>query len=325
MKVYLVGGAVRDKLLGLDSRDKDYLVVGSSVDEMKRQGFLSVGESFPIFLHPITKDEYTLGESLQDDLQRRDLTINAMAMDEDGNLIDLFSGLPDLKHKLLKHVKRENFYTDPLRVLRVARFQAQFPDFSIAVETFDLMRETVQLPGFAKIAPERVVKELERVFETNAPSVFFATLEATKALATHFPELVDKKFAELDRVTLKYKNPVMQFAALVSSLSLDNLENLGKRLLLQNSWLEAGRARILFQGLVPNWTPGSILEFFYHIDAFRKPGLVDLLSQMDLEKSKELGLCFEKVKEVSIRNIASAASGKAIGEALRLERLKRLG
>lgn len=177
MQIFLVGGAVRDKLLGLDGADKDYVVVGASKEELLKKGFEQVGHDFPVFLHPKTKEEYALARtekkqgngytgftcdfnkdiSLKEDLKRRDLTINAIAEDENGNLIDPYNGLSDLKNKVLRHIS-EAFCEDPLRVLRVARFAARFHylGFTIASETISLMKQIVESGELNYLTKERV-------------------------------------------------------------------------------------------------------------------------------------------------------------------------
>jgi tRNA nucleotidyltransferase (CCA-adding enzyme) len=210
MKVYLVGGAVRDQLLGLPGQDRDYVVVGATPEEMVAHGFKPVGADFPVFLHPQTKEEYALARTerksgrgykgftvysapdvtLEDDLRRRDLTINAMAQDEAGALVDPFGGARDLETRTLRHVSAA-FSEDPVRVLRVARFAARFADrgFRVAEETVALMREMAANGEIDHLVAERVWVELERALEEKTPSTFFEVLRASGALAKLFPEI----------------------------------------------------------------------------------------------------------------------------------------
>lgn len=204
-QVYLVGGAVRDQLLGLASHDKDYVVVGSSVQQMKSLGFMSVGKDFPVFLHPKSKQEYALARierkvgkgytgfsvdvgksvSLDDDLARRDLTINAMAMDTDGNLIDPFDGQTDLKNKVLRHTTAA-FKEDPVRVLRIARFLARYgQEWQIHADTLALIQEIKHSGELEHLVPERVWKETEKALGEASPHLYFETL---KGLGV-FPEI----------------------------------------------------------------------------------------------------------------------------------------
>ncbi|MDH3562201.1 MAG: multifunctional CCA addition/repair protein [Gammaproteobacteria bacterium] len=210
MKIYLVGGAVRDKLLGLPVQDRDYVVVGATPDEMIANGFKPVGADFPVFLHPETKEEYALARTerksghgykgfkvyaapdvtLEDDLRRRDLTINAMAEDESGNLIDPFKGEEDLRNGVLRHVSSA-FSEDPVRILRVARLAARYGrwGFHVAHSTNKLMREMVDSGEVDHLVPERVWQELDRALSEDKPSHFFEVLRGCGALARLFPEI----------------------------------------------------------------------------------------------------------------------------------------
>lgn len=208
MKIYLVGGAVRDEILGIPSNDRDYVVVGSSPEEMKNFGFEQVGKDFPVFLHPETKDEYALARTerksgqkhtdfefdwstsitLEDDLSRRDLTINAIAKDKEGNYIDPYNGQEDIKNKVLRHVS-DSFKDDPLRILRVARFAAKNPDFVIADETKDFMVKMVQNGELDHLTPERVWKEMEKALISEEPSNFIDALDQVGALGIILPEI----------------------------------------------------------------------------------------------------------------------------------------
>lgn len=210
MKTYLVGGAVRDALLNLPVKDKDWVVVGASPEAMLSQGYEQVGRDFPVFLHPETHQEYALARTerksgsgytgfvcysapdvtLEQDLQRRDLTINAIAQDEQGRLYDPYGGKADLDQRLLRHVSAA-FNEDPLRVLRVARFAARFAhlNFVVAEETQALMRWMAESGEMNTLTPERVWKETEKALETRNPQVYFQVLRDCGALAVLFPEL----------------------------------------------------------------------------------------------------------------------------------------
>jgi tRNA nucleotidyltransferase (CCA-adding enzyme) len=210
VKTYLVGGAVRDALLGLRATEHDWVVVGSTPDEMLDKGFKQVGASFPVFLHPKTSEEYALartekkqghgyhgfkvdfhaGVTLEEDLQRRDLTINAIAQDEKGNLFDPYDGQKDLEKRVLRHVSGA-FVEDPLRVLRVARFAARFADFGFRVHdtTLALMREITLSGELQHLAAERVWREFERAMTTQKPSEFISVLREVRALEVLLPEV----------------------------------------------------------------------------------------------------------------------------------------
>lgn len=210
MQIYLVGGAVRDGLLGLPVQDRDWVVVGARPEEMLAQGFRQVGADFPVFLHPDTQEEYALARTerkqghgyhgftiysapdvtLEDDLRRRDLTINAMAQTPDGKLVDPFGGQQDLEQRQLRHVSPA-FGEDPLRVLRVARFAARFAGlgFTVAEETLALMRNMVDAGEVDHLVAERVWQETQRALLEKQPRVYFDVLRACGALAVLFPEL----------------------------------------------------------------------------------------------------------------------------------------
>jgi len=210
MRVYLVGGAVRDRLLGLPLGERDWVVVGATPEELVRQGYQSVGREFPVFLHPQTHEEYALARlerkvapgyrgfttqfspavTLEEDLRRRDLTINAMAESEAGDVIDPYGGQADLAARRLRHVS-EAFVEDPVRILRVARFAARFAalGFTVAEDTLQLMRRMTAAGEVSALVPERVWQESERALGAARPEVFFETLRACGALAVIFPEL----------------------------------------------------------------------------------------------------------------------------------------
>jgi tRNA nucleotidyltransferase (CCA-adding enzyme) len=210
MRVYLVGGAVRDRLLGLPVQERDWVVVGAQPEELQRAGYQPVGREFPVFLHPQTHEEYALARrerkvapgyrgfttqfspevTLAEDLSRRDLTVNAMAESEAGEIIDPYGGQADLAARRLRHVS-EAFVEDPVRILRVARFAARFAalGFRIAPETLLLMRRMTAAGEVQALVPERVWQETERALAEPQPQVFFETLRECGALAVIFPEI----------------------------------------------------------------------------------------------------------------------------------------
>ena len=210
--VYEVGGAVRDELLGQPVSDRDWVVVGATPQQLIDAGFMAVGRDFPVFLHPQTKEEYALARTerktapgyrgfsfhaspevtLEDDLRRRDLTINAIARDSQGRLIDPYGGQRDLAARVLRHVS-EAFCEDPVRILRLARFAARFSDFSVAPETVKLMRQMVACGEVDALVPERVWQELSRGLMEPRPSRMFEVLRECGALARLLPE-VDRLF-----------------------------------------------------------------------------------------------------------------------------------
>ncbi|SKA54484.1 multifunctional CCA addition/repair protein [Enterovibrio nigricans] len=267
MNTYLVGGAVRDKLLGLDVKDRDWVVVGADIDGMLAAGYQQVGSDFPVFLHPKTHEEYALARTerksgkgytgfvcdftpdvtLEEDLQRRDLTVNAIAEAKDGTLIDPYHGQSDLQNRLLRHVSPA-FIEDPLRVLRVARFAARFAHlgFTVAPETLSLMREIAESSELASLTAERVWKEWEKSLTYQHPEVFLQVLRDCGALAVVLPEIdclfgvpqPEQWHPEIDtgihtlmvakQATALTDDPVIRFAAQV--------HDLGKGLTPESEW-----------------------------------------------------------------------------------------
>lgn len=219
LQVYVVGGAVRDELLGREAGDRDWVVVGTTPDEMISRGFIPVGADFPVFLHPQTKEEYALARTerksgkgykgftfyagtdvtLEADLNRRDLTVNAMAKTADGQLIDPLGGSQDLHHKILRHVGPA-FEEDPVRILRLARFAARFFEFEIASETIELCQKMVALGEADALVPERVWQEVSRGLMSEQPARMFEVLLSCNALNVVLPGFVytDGLGAELD-------------------------------------------------------------------------------------------------------------------------------
>ena len=210
MKTYLVGGAVRDEILGYPFKDKDWVVVGATVNDMLSAGYQQVGKDFPVFLHPRTKDEHALARTerktaagykgfevhaspdvtLEEDLIRRDLTINAIAKDESGEFIDPYNGIDDINNKILRHVS-DAFAEDPVRILRTARFMARYAHlgFSVANDTMALMKNMVAAGEVDALVPERVWQEMEKALAEKTPSYFIETLRECGALKRIMPEL----------------------------------------------------------------------------------------------------------------------------------------
>lgn len=208
MKTYLVGGAVRDRLLKREITERDWVVVGAMPEELLRLGYQQVGKDFPVFLHPETKEEYALARkerkvskgykgfefdagasvTLEEDLARRDLTINAIAENDNGSLVDPYHGADDIQKKILRHVSPA-FIEDPVRILRVARFAARFPEFTVAEETNTLMKAMVSSGEVDALVAERVWKEFEKALSEKAPWRFFEVLHRCGALGKIFPEL----------------------------------------------------------------------------------------------------------------------------------------
>ncbi|KPK28890.1 MAG: 2', 3'-cyclic nucleotide 2'-phosphodiesterase [Betaproteobacteria bacterium SG8_40] len=337
MKVYAVGGSVRDQLLGLEVRDQDYVVVGSTPEEMERLGFKRVGSDFPVFLHPVTREEYALARSerksgrgyrgftikaspdvtLEQDLGRRDLTINAIARDEDGRIIDPFDGTADLRKGILRHVGPA-FVEDPVRVLRTARFAARF-GFAVAAETCALMRQMAANGEVDHLVAERVWQEISKGLMESKPSRMFEVLRECQALARILPELdalygvpqPEQYHPEIDTgvhimMVIDYAakqqySLAVRFAALTHDLgkgltprelwpshhgheqkSVELVESLCKRLRVPGHCRDVARLTARYHGDIGRayeLRPATILKLLDAVDAFRKPGRFDEILQ----------------------------------------------
>ena len=284
MKKYLVGGAVRDELLGLPVKEKDYVVVGSTPEEMERLGYKPVGKDFPVFLQPQTHEEYALARTerksgrgykgftvhaspdvtLEEDLRRRDLTINAMAKGEEGQLIDPFGGKRDLERRLLRHVS-EAFAEDPVRVLRLARFAARF-GFDVAPETMALMKRMVASGETDYLVPERVWQEFAKGLMEREPQRMFGVLEACGLRPKLLPELT--AFGKLEGTLAQ------RFARLAWPLKQSEVEALCERLKVPGEVRELAllgtRNRVALRASRLA-TPQALLELLKRTDAFRRP------------------------------------------------------
>ena len=301
MKIYEVGGAVRDELLGLPVKDRDYVVVGATPEEMIDLGYRPVGKDFPVFLHPDTHEEHALARTerktargyhgfefysapdvtLEQDLARRDLTINAIARDEDGSLVDPFNGTEDLSAGILRHVGPA-FVEDPVRILRVARFAARF-GFDIAPETFELMRAMVENGEVDALVAERVWQELARGLMAKEPSRMFEVLQEAGALAKVTPEIgtlfEDREQAQsaldaLDAAAARDTPLEVRFAALARALDPYAVDALAERLKLPSSVrdlaLLAARHANTIQD-AEEIDAASALELLNAVDAWRRP------------------------------------------------------
>lgn len=314
VNIFLVGGAVRDKLLGKTPKDSDYLVLNSSAEEMKKKGFIRVGNSYEVFLHPTTKEEYVLANDLEADLKRRDLTINSMAIGEDGEIIDPFLGREDLLNKTLRHTST-HFAEDPLRVYRVARFKAQFPDFAIAQETLELMFEIAKTSEFKNLHSNRIFNELKTALESDKPAYFFETLNIVGAM---FPEI--KSFDQIEQ--LKNKDSLLRFAKLVENLDSESVNKFCEHLGVPNEWREAGLTAALIYPYVDRLDElkaEELVELLYKMDAFRKSHLIRFLINLYGEKLEYLLKIFLHIKKVSLTE--EGLSGKEIGMKIKESRV----
>lgn len=316
MKIYLVGGAVRDQLLGLPVTERDYVVVGATPEEMVAQGFKPVGKEFPVFLHPKTKEEYALARTerkvakgykgfefyaspevtLEEDLKRRDLTINAIAELPDGKIVDPYHGQQDLKNKLLHHVSPA-FAEDPVRILRVARFSARFADFQVHPETMQLMRDMVQAGEVDALVSERVWQELEKALGEKHPEKFFQVLKNCGALEILFPEintLTTAMSALQNAATLNTANEV-RFAAMLYHASEQQVQALANRFRVPNEYRDLALLTTRHQKKYELLNDTSSAEF-----------VLDLLEKLDILRRPERFEKFLKVGEINYKNYQTA-------------------
>jgi len=330
MNVYQVGGAVRDEMLGLAVKDKDYVVVGATPEQMTALGYRPVGKDFPVFLHPESHEEYALARTerktakgykgfqvyaspdvtLEEDLARRDLTINAIARSEQGELIDPFNGQSDIRNKVLRHVS-DAFIEDPVRILRAARFAARFTDFTVAPETMQLMQNMVQDGEVDALVPERVWQELAKGLMEAKPSRMFEVLRESGALKRILPE-VDRLWGVpqppqhhpeidtgvhvmmvVDYAASQHYSLAVRFAALTHDLgkgttpkevlprhigheerSVNLLKDVCKRLRVPNDCKELAHIVAKFHGKVyriDEMRPDTKVRFLQDTDAIRQP------------------------------------------------------
>ncbi len=309
MKIYSVGGSVRDELLGLPVQDRDYVVVGADPAAMAALGFRRVGSDFPVFLHPETHEEYALARTerktapgykgfafhaspdvtLEEDLRRRDLTINAMARAEDGTLVDPYGGAADLKTGVLRHVS-EAFAEDPVRILRVARFAARF-GFAVAPETMALMRGMVARGEVDALVPERVWQELARGLMERAPSRMIAVLRACGAAARILPELdrslepagAEQRLARrLDCAGARGYALAPRYALLVLDLAEEHAARLAERVHAPGECRDAGALAIRERALAASPALGAeeALGLIERADALRRPERLERLFEV---------------------------------------------
>ncbi len=350
MEIYLVGGAVRNRLLGIAVTERDWVVVGSSTEEMVELGYRQVGQHFPVFLHPETKEEYALARterktgpghagfefatgsnvSLVEDLSRRDLTINAMAEDVAGSVIDPFGGRDDLERKCLRHVS-DAFAEDPLRVFRLARFAARLPGFSVAEETLAFARGMVDNDDLAELSAERVWQEWCKALGSDEPSAFLFVLQQCHAFEPWFHELqdVDLNFPSA------LESAVHRFASLGWLVGNQSIKDLANRLKVPNKFRRLADKVAMYGPVLACWRERPAAEVYRSAkaaDGFKKGGeFADLLTVVGACSGTELEdfgvLCGLIVKEVTAQpfieaKLEGAELGRAIDEA-RTERIAR--
>ena len=358
MQVFLVGGAVRDELLGLDVKDRDWVVVGATPEAMLEAGYRPVGSDFPVFLHPETHEEYALARTerksgrgykgftfhtdpsvtLEEDLLRRDLTINAMAKSQDGVITDPYNGQTDLKNRVLRHVS-DAFLEDPLRVLRVARFQARFAHlgFNVSPETVDLMQSISRSGELDHLTAERVWQEFERALNTQTPSQFLATLDMSRALYLLTPLDRSKPEESVCVDTLVLQTAEERFALLchIANLSTDEVEALALRLKIPNRFKSLAIAYHRHSEALANFQvtdPEQKLQLISDLKLIKQPEAVEPLIRIQTalqpdKKFNSAGL------EIAIKSVAAIEpkqvmmdgfSGAELGSELRRRQVEAL-
>ena len=306
MQIYLVGGAIRDRLLELPAPyECDWVVVGSSPEEMKSKGYIKVGKSFPVFIDPKTSEEYALARTesksghgyhgfdfdagpeitLEEDLLRRDLTINAIAEDHMGNIIDPYNGIADIKNRVLRHVSGA-FRDDPLRVLRVARFMSKLNSFgfSIADETGELIAEIVNSGELDYLVPERVWLETEKALQTECFDLYFKILFDYNAIAKIYPDLegIDHALSNSSLIPYRNASPEMKMASIFCALDnlregnmIEHLEEVQSRIKFPNSFKSFAKTTLRTSKIINDSNDSISADVIYEIleatDAFRNP------------------------------------------------------
>ncbi|WP_163558526.1 polynucleotide adenylyltransferase [Halomonas sp. NO4] len=361
LDVYRVGGAVRDARLGWPVTDTDWVVVGATPEAMERRGFKPVGRDFPVFLHPETHEEYALARTerksghgytgftvhaspavtLEEDLARRDLTINAMAETRGGELVDPYGGLADLEARTLRHVSPA-FVEDPLRVLRTARFLARYAHlgFAIAEETRALMRRLAASGELAHLVAERVWTETEKALAEPTPAVYFRALHDCGALSALLPELaadeadLEAALARLERLpdaVDEAERPRWRWARLLEHLDEGAREAIAERLKLPRAYRDLARqvalTRRLWRGEMPD--AAAVQAWLDGIDAWRRPErvapLVALVARERPALAGPLAEAWEDAARVAPQALmAEGFRGRALGEALARERRARI-
>ena len=368
MEIYLVGGAIRDRLLGLPTPyEKDWVVVNGTPDELITQGFIKVGKSFPVFINPESGEEYALARTerktgegyhgfefdagpnvtLEEDLSRRDLTINAIAENQDGELIDPFNGQKDIANKTLRHVS-DAFQEDPLRVLRIARFKAKLSplDFVIAEETKTLINDIVDRGELSSLVPERTWLETEKVLKGVGFNEYFKTLIEFKALEDTYPDLtgLDVDFFShpiIQKAAYEDHSKQFRFASIFYALikegkknTKDKLESMQKNMRFANAYKDMPMLLInsveLIQSDLSKYSAEHLLTILEKLDALRQPNnLEEILNLLMLDadenfiqKKNLLQLSLGLVKNIKINNLKeSGLEGSEIARKIREIRL----
>ncbi|MGJ8647621.1 MAG: tRNA nucleotidyltransferase [Marinomonas colpomeniae] len=351
-QVYLVGGAVRDALLNIPVVDRDWVVTGATPEQLEQQGYQQVGKQFPVFLNPKSKEEYALARkekkqgagytgficdfspdiSLEEDLERRDITINAIAKTQDGNLIDPFNGQQDLKNRLFRHVS-DAFVEDPLRVLRVARFAARFHnlDFKIAPETMSLMKTISDSGELSALSAERIWKELEKALNTKHSDVFFLVLQEAKALKKLFPEFVWSNSSVKNPLEKQVNlTPAQRWAILTKDTPLINLTQLHQRIRTPNQFkILAEQVRDFLENETIPMNAVNWENWLMSVNAIKKPQpfilLIEVLSYLTNSEQKDWQALRDAIAIINAASLMKQGfAGAELGQALKQARIDAL-
>lgn len=354
MQIYLVGGAVRDQLLKIPVTEKDWVVVGATPKQLLDLGYTQVGKDFPVFLHPKTHEEYALARTerktkpgyhgfninaapdvtLEQDLKRRDLTINAIAQDSDHNLIDPYNGQQDIKNHIFRHVSPA-FSEDPVRILRVARFSARLSNFTIAKETMSLMEHMVDNGEVASAAPDRIWQETVRALKEKCPWRYFEVLQQTGALKIIMPELTTDSVnvTRLKKICAATKSPAKIWALVLYKISQTAAKKLCLQLRVPKAYTEltlltSNNSNIILNAM--KQTPEVILNTLMKCDALRREERFNTIletisiigeetAQKDIELIKTIAASLKKMSVAKL--ISQGLQGADLAEKIKKERL----
>ncbi len=338
MKTFIVGGAIRDRLLGLVVKDVDYVVVGATPEDLINKGFKPVGQDFPVFLHPETREEYALARTerkvapgykgfifhadpkvtLEEDLARRDLTANAIAQEISlegeliGPMIDPFGGIKDIKEKVLRHIGPA-FSEDPVRLLRVARFAARFPEFSIAPETIDMLRKIGQSGELKALVKERVWQEFSKGLLAKQPSKLLLTLQACNVFEVFFPPSLLRKeniFFQLDEAANRHFNLQQRCAVLLAGLDVEEIKSWADLWGIpaeckDYACLASDLSKMISQ---PTLTPETLLDILDRMDVWRKPERFNelmMVAKIQGFETEQLVMAYLVARKVNVTQIAA--------------------
>lgn len=359
MKTFIVGGAIRDRLLGLTVKDVDYVVVGATPEDLIKKGFKPVGQDFPVFLHPVTHEEYALARTerkvapgykgfvfhadpkvtLEEDLARRDLTVNAIAQEisSDGEIvgpmIDPFGGIKDIQNKVLRHIGPA-FAEDPVRLLRVARFSARFPEFSIAPETIDILKKIGQGGELNALVKERVWQEFSKGLLAKQPSKLLLSLIACDVFEKFFPLhlLNDKKILDqLDAAAKNHFNLQQRCAVLLANLNVEEIKSWADQWGIpvecrDYACLASDLNKMTDKGFL---SPDALLEILDRMDVWRKPERFNelmMVAKIQGFETETLVMAYLAARKVDVASIAAEFTkepnaGQSIKEKIRTARV----